>query len=103
MMTVRLAFGVRQTSEITNSSADAGEVVAALPLGGELAEEALQGVRRGGIGSEGECFLAGQFEEFFIAQRVGDVETEIAGLAGAKKFAGTAEEEIGFGNFETVG
>jgi len=40
-------------------SADAGEVVAALPFGGELAEEALHGVALGGIGCEGEGFAAG--------------------------------------------
>jgi len=87
----------------TNSSADAGEVVAALPFGGELAEEALHGVLLGGVGGEGEGFAAGEFEEFFVAQGVGDVEAEVARLVGAKKFAGAAEEEIGFGDFEAVG
>lgn len=33
-----------------HSSADAGEVVAALPFGGELAEEALHGFVLGGVG-----------------------------------------------------
>jgi hypothetical protein len=68
-----------------------------------LAEEALE--RRGllGVVGEGEGFAAGHFEEIFVADGIGDVEAEVAGLAGAEKFAGAAEEEIGFGNFETVG
>ncbi len=78
-------------------------MVAALPFGGELAEEALHGVLLGRVGGEGEGVAAGEFEEFFIAQGVGDVKAEVAGLAGAEKFAGAAEEEIGFGDFETVG
>src|SRR6266702_6045150 len=78
-------------------------VVAALPFGRELAEEALHGVLLRGIGSEGEGFAAGEFEEFAVAQRVGNVEAEVAGLAGAEKFAGAAEEEVSLGNFETVG
>src|SRR5258708_20686093 len=71
-------------------SADAGEVVAALPFGGELAEEALHGILLGGIGGEGEGFAAGEFEEFAVAQRVGDVEAEVAGLAGGAKNAPAA-------------
>ena len=87
----------------TKPLADAGEVVAALPFGGELAEEALHGVLLGGIGGQGEGFAAGKFEEFAVAEGIGDVEAEVAGLAGAEKFAGAAEEEIGFGDFEAVG
>ena len=68
-----------------------------------MAEEALHGFALGGIGGEGEGLAAGKFEEFFIAQGVGDVEAEVAGLASAEKFAGATEEEIGFGDFETVG
>ncbi len=86
-----------------NHSADAGEVVAALPFGGELAEEALHCVLVRVIGGEGEGFAAGEFEEFAVAQGVGDVEAEVAGLAGAEELAGAAEEKIGFGDFETVG
>ena len=78
-------------------------MVAALPFGGELAEEALHGVLLGGIGGEGEGFAAGEFEEFAVAQGIGDVEAEVAGLAGAEEFAGATEEKIGFGDLETVG
>jgi hypothetical protein len=68
-----------------------------------LAEEALE--RRGllGVVGEGEGFAAGDLEKILVADGVGDVEAEVAGLAGAEKFAGAAEEEIGFGDFETVG
>jgi len=31
------------------------------------------------------------------------LKAKVAGLAGAKKFAGAANEEIGFGDFEAVG
>src|SRR5229473_8261563 len=85
------------------SSTNAGEMVAALPFGGELAEEALHGVLLRVVGGQSEGFAAGEFEEFAVAQGIGNVEAEVAGLAGAEKFAGAAEEEIGFGDFETVG
>jgi len=75
----------------TDSLADAGEVIAALPFGGELAEEALHGVLLGGIGGQGEGFAAGEFEEFLIAPTgLAMWEAEVAGLAGAEKFAGAA-------------
>jgi len=43
----------------TSSLADVGEVVAALPFRGELAEEALHGVLLRGVGGQGEGFAAG--------------------------------------------
>ena len=78
-------------------------MIAALPFGGEHAQEALQRLLLAGIVGQDEGFAAGQFEEFAIALGIGDVEAEVTGLAGAEKFAGAAEEEIGFGDFETVG
>jgi hypothetical protein len=36
--------------------------------------------------------VAGEFEEFAVAQRVDDVKAEVAGLAGTEKFARTSEE-----------
>jgi hypothetical protein len=57
---------------------------------------------RRGIG-DGEGFATGLLEEIAVAKGVGDVEAEGAGLAGAEKFAGAAELQIGFGDFETVG
>src|SRR5258708_23936931 len=83
------------------SLADAGEVVAALAFVGELAQEALHGVLLRGIGGEGEGFAAGEFEEFAVAQRVGDVEAEVAGLAGGGKKprgGGVGNRFCGFGN-----
>ena len=56
-----------------------------------------------GVFDEGEGFAAGDLEEIFVADGVGDVEAEVAGLAGAEKFAGAAEEKIGFGDLEAVG
>jgi len=78
-------------------------VVAALPFRWKGAHDAIEcGFLRRGVG-DGEGFAAGLLKEFAVAERVGDVETKGAGLASAEKFAGTAELEIGFGDFETVG
>src|SRR5438105_14538991 len=80
------AYGALESNSFSTismlSSADAGEVVAALPFGGELAEEALHGALLGGIGGEGEGFAAGEFEELALAHGIGDVEAEVAGVAG---------------------
>src|SRR5271163_1194344 len=84
-------------------SSDFREVVAALPLAGELAEDALKGGRLLRVFGKGEGFCSCQFQEFFVAEGVGDVEAEVAGWAGTEEFAGAAEEEIGFGDFEAVG
>ena len=74
-----------------------------LPFGGEVTNDAIEGwLLRWGVGY-GEGFPAGLLQEFAIAERVGDVEAEGAGLAGAEKFAGAAELEIGFGDFKAVG
>ena len=78
-------------------------MIAALPLRGKQAKDALQRIFLRGIAGNGEGFFAGEFEEFAIAQRIGNVEAEFAGLAGAKEFAGAAKLQIGLGNFETVG
>ena len=77
-------------------------MISPLPLAREHAQNALQsGGLRGSVG-EGEGFAAGLLEEFAVAERVGDVEAEGAGLASAEKFAGAAELEISFCDFETV-
>ena len=78
-------------------------MVAALPFGGELRQRALQRGGLIGVFGQGQGFAAGGFEEIFVADGVGDVEAEVARLASAEKFAGAAEEEIGFGDFEAVG
>src|SRR5467141_2604060 len=75
------------------------QVVAALPFGGEELLEALQGGGLRRIVGDGEGFEAGEFQEFAVAQRIGDVEAESARLTGAEKFAGAAKLQIGFGDF----
>ena len=74
-----------------------------MPFCGKHAKEALEAGGLLRVFGEREGFAAGYFQEMFVADGVGDVEAEVAGLAGAEKFAGAAEEEIGFGDFETVG
>src|ERR1700682_2708853 len=82
---------------------DSRQMISPLPLAREHAQNALQsGGLRGSVG-EGEGFAAGLLEEFAVAERVGDVETKGAGLAGAEEFAGAAKLEIGFGDFKAVG
>src|SRR5579883_976739 len=82
--------------------ADARELVAALPFGRKGGERALEVMPLGAVFGEGEGFLAGLFEEFLVAQGIGDVEAEVAGLTGAEKFAWAAKQEIRFGDFEAV-
>src|SRR5262249_57040217 len=81
---------------------DAGEVIAAVPMWGKGAEDLLQLVLGFGAFRKGEGFFAGEIEEFAVAQRIGDVKSQIAGLACAEKFTRTAELQIGFGDFESV-
>src|SRR5579885_1031610 len=57
--------------------ADARELVAALPFGRKGGERALEVMPLGAVFGEGEGFLAGLFEEFLVAQRIGDVEAEV--------------------------
>jgi len=52
---------------------------------------------------KGEGFAAGLLEEFAIAEGIGDVEAEGAGLAGAEEFSRAAELQIGLGDLEAVG
>ena len=78
-------------------------MIAALPFRGKGADDAVQrGLLLWSVG-DGEGFAAGLLEEFAVAEGVGDVEAEGAGLAGAEEFARTAELKIGFGDFEAVG
>ena len=82
--------------------ADLGEVIAALPLAGERAEDAVQaGLLRGSVG-DGEGFAAGLLQEFAVAEGIRDVKTKSTGLTGAEKLAGSAKLEVGFGNFKTI-
>src|SRR5271157_6605805 len=84
------------------TSANVCQVIAALPFARQETEHALKRFLLSRLFGQGECFLAREFQEFAIAERVGNVETELAGLPGAKKLAGAAKLQIGFGNFKTV-
>jgi hypothetical protein len=53
----------------------------ALPFGG-VAEKALHGVLLRVIRGEDEGLAAGEFEEFAVAQRVGDTNAGLTRLAG---------------------
>src|SRR5579885_3390656 len=78
-------------------------MIAALPMRGKGAKDLAEfRVRSGGFG-EGKGFAAGELENFAIAEWIGDVKAEVAGLACAEKFAGAAKKKVGFGDFEAVG
>src|SRR6266852_1069819 len=56
--------------------------------------DALQRFLLRGIVSQGEGFAAGEFKQFAVAQGIGDVKAEVAGLAGTEKFAWAAELQV---------
>src|SRR5438445_4062458 len=93
----------RTESKDCISSSNPSQVVAALPVGRQGAEDALKGGVFGGIFGEGESFAAGLLEELAVAQRICNMETKVAGLTRAEEFAGAADFEIGFSDFEAVG
>src|SRR5882672_2777449 len=74
-------------------------MIAALPFCRQRAQDALQRFLLRGIVGEREGFTPGQFEQFAVAQWIGDVKAEIAGLARAEEFAGATELQVGFGEF----
>src|ERR1700676_611900 len=77
-------------------------MVTALPVWGEGVQSALEGSGLVGVFGQGEGFAAGLLEEFAVAERVGYLEAEVAGLAGAEEFARAAQLQIGFGDFESI-
>lgn len=77
-------------------------MIAALPFCRQRAQDALQRFPLRGIVGEGKGFAASEFEQFAVAQGIGDVKAEVAGLARAEEFAGPAELQVGFGDFESV-
>src|SRR5882762_4952622 len=79
------------------------QVITALPLRRERAKSLPQLVFSFGVIGKRECFLAGIFKEFAVANRIGYVKTHFAGLASAEKFSRPAQLQISFGNFKTVG
>src|SRR5258708_14508991 len=60
-------------------------MISPLPLAREYSQDALQSCRVRRIVGEREGFAAGSLEELAVAQRIGDVEAEGAGLAGGRK------------------
>src|SRR5579871_245659 len=78
-------------------------MIAALPMRGKGAKDLVEFRIRGGRFGEGKGFAAGELENFAIAEWIGDVKAEVAGLACAEKFAGAAKKKVGFGDFEAVG
>jgi len=84
-------------------SADVRKMVAALPFGRKQAEHALQVFFLRRLFHKSESFLTGNFQELAVAQRTSNVKAEFAGLARAKKFAGSTDLQIGFSDVEAVG
>ena len=78
-------------------------MIAALPVFGQGRED---GAKFGGAGCivrEGKGFTAGELQEFAVTDGIGNVEAHVAGLASAKKFARAPEQQIGFGDFKSIG
>src|SRR5262252_1957662 len=77
-------------------------MIAALPMWRKGAQDLVKFGGRGVIFCKRERFAAGEVKNFPVAERVGDVKAEVAGLARAKKFSGAAKLKIGFGDFKSV-
>src|SRR6266581_3550690 len=84
-------------------SADAGEMIPLLPLAGKREQGVLQSLPLGGIINQCKGFPPREFKQFAVAQRIGDVEAQVPGLARAEKLSRTAELEIGFRDLESIG
>src|SRR5713101_2683308 len=78
-------------------------MISPLPFAREYSQDALQSCRVRRIVGERKGLAAGSLKELAVAQRIGDVKAEGAGLAGPEEFAGAAQLQIGFGDFEAVG
>lgn len=78
-------------------------MVPPLPLRRQKAQHLLQRVFLPGIFRDRERFLARKFQKFAIAQRIRHMEAKLARLTRAKKLTWSANQQIGFGDFETVG
>ncbi len=78
-------------------------MVAALPFSRKGPQNGPEDFFLRGIIRQREGFPAGEFEQLVVAQWICNVKTEVAGLAGAEKFAGAAKQQIGLGDFEAVG
>src|SRR6266446_1608403 len=89
--------------EISPASADTRQVIAALPFCRQRAQDTLQRLFLRGIVGQGKGFAAGQFKQLSVAQRIGDVKAEVAGLASAEEFARSTKLQVSLGDFESVG
>src|SRR5215467_4629233 len=84
------------------SSADAGQLIAALPCGGQRTKRSLQFFLPLRLFGQPERFPAPVFQKLLVAERVRYVKSHLGGLPGAEKFAGAANLQVGFGDFESV-
>src|SRR5438046_2377995 len=78
------------------------QMVPALPLAGQHAQNALQFFPLRSIFDERESLLARQFEQFLVANRIRDVKAKFAGLPRTEEFARAAKQEIRFRDVESV-
>src|SRR6516165_5535147 len=84
------------------ASAEVSKTITALPFRRKKPKRTLQSFFLARFFRKRERLFAGKFEEFPVPQGIRDVKAEVAGLPGAKKFAGTAELQIGFGDLEAI-
>src|SRR6266702_846165 len=77
-------------------------MIAALPLFREHPENAPQFSALGSLSDQGKSLLAREFEQLLVAQRVGDVKSQLTGLPRSKKLPRAAQLEVRFGDFEAV-
>src|SRR5437667_8166097 len=77
-------------------------MIAALPLSREHPENALQFSALGSLFDQGQGLFAREFEQVLVAQRVGDVKSQLSGLPRSEKLPRAAQLEVRFRDFEAV-
>src|SRR5205807_8772292 len=77
-------------------------MIAALPLSREHPENALQFSALGSLFDQGQGLFAREFEQVLVAQRVGDVKSQLSGLPRSEKLPRVAQLEVRFRDFEAV-
>src|SRR5437667_9388622 len=75
-------------------------MIAALPLSREHPENALQFSALGSLFDQGQGLFAREFEQVLVAQRVGDVKSQLSGLPRSEKLPRAAQLEVRFRDFE---
>src|SRR2546430_1320491 len=96
------AIGSRDDAHWKDSLSHFRQMVPALPLAGQHAQNALQFFPLRSIFDERESLLARQFEQFLVANRIRDVKAKFAGLPRTEEFARAAKQEIRFRDVESV-